>query len=354
MDSKTQLLYTANELFATGYRPGSITAISFNVAGSFSNQVMDGFQVRMKNTSSQSLTGTWESGLDLSFNGSYAISGSGWQTVTLQTPFSWNGSSLLIQICFDNNNYSLSSQVFSTQINNMAQHYFDDNSQGCSLPLSNLMNLRPNLNLTFANQASNCGQLVVNHFAGTVAPVNKTVTYSTVTNIAGETSKCWITKNLGASQQATAVNDATEASAGWYWQFNRKQGYKHDGTTRTPGTPWITSISENSNWQTASDPCTLELGSSWRIPTSTEWVNVNNANGWTSWTGPWGSGLKLHAAGILNPNNGILENRGTEGGYWCNIQYSQSTAEALFFFNTNCNVFGSVKINGCNVRCLRD
>ena len=87
-----------------------------------------------------------------------------------------------------------------------------------------------------------CGDpLTINHLvSGGVAPVDKTVTYGTVTNIPGETSKCWITSNLGADHQATAVNDATEASAGWYWQFNRKQGYKHDGTTRTPNTTWIT------------------------------------------------------------------------------------------------------------------
>ncbi len=78
-----------------------------------------------------------------------------------------------------------------------------------------------------------CGSsLTINHVAGVVAPVTKTVTYGTVTNIPGETSKCWITSNLGADHQATAINDATEASAGWYWQFNRKQGYKHDGTTQ--------------------------------------------------------------------------------------------------------------------------
>ncbi len=134
--------------------------------------------------------------------------------------------------------------------------------------------------------------------AGAVAPVAKSVTYGTVTNIPGEPSKCWITSNLGASQQATAVNDATEASAGWYWQFNRKQGYKHDGTTRTPNTTWIGSISETSDWVTANDPCTIELGSGWRIPTSTEWTNVDASGGWTDRNGPWTSGLKLHPAGV--------------------------------------------------------
>lgn len=77
-----------------------------------------------------------------------------------------------------------------------------------------------------------CGNsITVSHVAGTVAPVSKTTTYGTVTNIPGETTKCWITSNLGADHQATSMGDATEASGGWYWQFNRKQGYKNDGTT---------------------------------------------------------------------------------------------------------------------------
>ena len=46
---------------------------------------------------------------------------------------------------------------------------------------------------------------IINHLAANgVAPVDKTVTYSTVTGIPGEPTKCWITSNLGASQQATA------------------------------------------------------------------------------------------------------------------------------------------------------
>jgi len=68
--------------------------------------------------------------------------------------------------------------------------------------------------------------------AGGVAPVDKTVTYGTVlTNLAGPTAttyRRWITQNLGATNQATSADDATEPSAGWYWQFNRKQGFKHD------------------------------------------------------------------------------------------------------------------------------
>ncbi|MBK6346842.1 MAG: hypothetical protein IPF68_13080 [Bacteroidales bacterium] len=105
-----------------------------------------------------------------------------------------------------------------------------------------------------------CGAtLSITHTAGTV-PVNKTVNYGTVeTNLTGS-NKCWITQNLGADHQAIAATDATEASAGWYWQFNRTQGFKHDGTTRTPNTTWIYSINENSDWLPINDPCSLLLG----------------------------------------------------------------------------------------------
>ena len=63
-----------------------------------------------------------------------------------------------------------------------------------------------------------CGDnLTVNHLVTNgVAPVDKTVTYGTVTGIPGEPTKCWITSNLGSDHQANAVDDATEESAGWY------------------------------------------------------------------------------------------------------------------------------------------
>jgi hypothetical protein len=201
-----------------------------------------------------------------------------------------------------------------------------------------------------------CGSyILINHVAGNVAPVTKTVSYGTVTNIPGENAKCWITSNLGADHQATAVNDATEASAGWYWQFNQKQGYKHDGTNRTPNTIWITSINENSDWTTASDPCNIELGTTWRIPTYTEWYNVDNTGGWTNWNGPWGSGLKLHASGYLDPTNGSLGGRGGTGNYYSSTQNITTIGWRFHFSSTISQLFNdNGKSFGCSLRCIKD
>ena len=200
-----------------------------------------------------------------------------------------------------------------------------------------------------------CGSsFTVGHVAGTVAPVAKTVTYGTVKNIPGETAKCWITSNLGADHQATAVTDATEASAGWYWQFNLKQGFKHDGTTRTPGTTWISSINESSDWTLPNDPCSLELGAGWRIPTYSEWINVDAGGNWTNYNGPWNSALKMHAAGTLGNSDGALSNRGGYGNYWGSTQNSATNGWFLFISGNLSALYGNSKAYGFSVRCVRD
>ena len=203
-----------------------------------------------------------------------------------------------------------------------------------------------------------CGfALLINHVVtGGVAPVDKTVSYGSITNIPGEPTKCWITSNLGATDQATAVDDASETAAGWYWQFNSKQGFKHDGTTRTPATTWIGTIAVNSDWLTANNPCTLELGSGWRLPTTTEWANVDASGGWTNLNGPYGSGLKLHAAGILEANNGFLADRGTYGNYWSKMQYLDdwSWGECIHFNSGFSGAACQGKASGISVRCIKD
>jgi len=198
------------------------------------------------------------------------------------------------------------------------------------------------------------GSITINHIAGAVAPVNKTVTYGVVTNIPGVTNLFWITSNLGADHQATAVDDSTEASAGWYWQFNRKQGYKHDGTTRTPNTTWKNSIDEYSDWVAANDPCVIELGNGWRLPANTEWTNVKNGGGWTDWNGPWNSGLKMHAAGYLSFSDGSLGPRGTMGDYWSCTQETSFWSWYLEFMQIGIIIDNSIpKANGFSVRCVR-
>jgi len=200
-----------------------------------------------------------------------------------------------------------------------------------------------------------CGSgITIHHVTGDVAPVDKTVTYGTVTNIPGEPSKCWITSNLGADHQAAAVNDATEPSAGWYWQFNRKQGYKHDGATRTPNTTWINSINEDSDWLPDNDPCAIELGTGWRLPSYSEYDNIDNAGNWTEWNGPWNSALKMHAAGYLEVYDGQLNYQGAAGFYRTNLQHLTTHGFSLRITGFECYLESNAKAYGFSVRCLKE
>jgi hypothetical protein len=201
-----------------------------------------------------------------------------------------------------------------------------------------------------------CGEAVeIDHVAGNLAPVNKSTSYNTVSNIPGETTKCWITKNLGADQQPSTVTDNTEASAGWYWQFNRLQGYKHDGTTRTPNSQWITTINEYSVWTSSNDPCTQTLGPPWRIPTITEWENVDAAGNWSNYSGPFNSNLKMHAAGRIDNSTGLLVDRGSRGYYWSSTQTgSTDLGQDLFFNSSNCLTNLYSKSFGFSIRCIME
>lgn len=199
-----------------------------------------------------------------------------------------------------------------------------------------------------------CGDsITINHTIGDVAPVDKTVTYHTTTNIPGEETKCWITQNLGADHQAEAVNDATEASAGWYWQFNRMQGYLHDGTNRIPNSTW-NYIDEYTEWDTKNDPCHIELGEGWHIPTESELTNIHNIGNWTNWNDLWNSGLKLHAGGYLNYINGELQDRGIYGSSWSTSQSTNTKGWLLTFGLNTCYMSSNFKSFGLNMRCVKD
>ncbi|WP_183891531.1 hypothetical protein, partial [Pedobacter cryoconitis] len=200
-----------------------------------------------------------------------------------------------------------------------------------------------------------CMPFTVIHRAGlNGAPVDKTVTYGSVSTKISGTDKCWITQNLGADRQASAVNDATGSSSGWYWQFNRLQGYQYDGTTRTPGqviAPWVSPINDASSWTAANDPCTQLLGSGWRIPTNTEWAStIASPQNWKNAADAYASVLKLHGAGDITPA-GNLSTRGVNSNYWSSTMYL-NVSQGYYF--TNSRTTYNEKSAGLPLRCLQD
>jgi hypothetical protein len=214
-----------------------------------------------------------------------------------------------------------------------------------------------NFSQTTASCEFVCGNIMtVAHSAGSVAPETKSVNYGTVLTSLTGTNKCWITQNLGADNLPASGTDASEASAGWYWQFNRLQGYKHDGVTRTPSTSWISSITELANWSSSNDPCRSLLGIGWRIPTLTEWNSADANAAWTNFNSAFSSILKIHAAGRLSHLDGGLNVRGSTGFYYSSTRDSNSNSGGWYLYITGSECYTTLtnKAAALSIRCLKD
>ncbi len=146
--SKTDMLYTADEILSGGGAAGNITRIGFNVAA-YSSQTMNGFMIKMQNTSMTSITGLTADGWTTVYNGIYTVPGTGWQYVDLQNPFSYNGTqNLLVEICFGNSSYTTATTVNGSSISNMAVEMHQDNVNGCTFTSGIAQSTRPNICLS--------------------------------------------------------------------------------------------------------------------------------------------------------------------------------------------------------------
>jgi hypothetical protein len=110
MDSRTDMLCTASDI---GTGPAYFYKIGFFII-STSPQVMNGFKVKMQNTTITSISGFTSTGWTEVFAQNWAVPGIGLQFITLTTPFVYIGANLLIEICYNNSSSSSNSLIRST------------------------------------------------------------------------------------------------------------------------------------------------------------------------------------------------------------------------------------------------
>ena len=171
MDGRTQILLTAAELTAGGAAAGNINDIAFNVISN-ATQAMNGFNIGIQNTTLTTLSAFVTGGFTSVFSGTYTVPGTGWQTITFQNPYAWNGTSnILIEICYDNAAYSSYSPVYSTAAAGMTVGQYSDLStaSGCTgLTSGGVQANRPNVRMNIVS-------------AGPSAPVTVTIGNGTLT-----------------------------------------------------------------------------------------------------------------------------------------------------------------------------
>ncbi len=192
------------------------------------------------------------------------------------------------------------------------------------------------------------------------------MTYGTV--ISGG-NRCWLDRNLGASQVAIASNDA--ASYGDLFQWGRlDDGHQNrnseiTNTTSNTDVPghanFITNntdprdwrIPQNNNlWQGSTgvnNPCPV----GYRLPTQTEWQVE-----WDSWggnhnaNGAINSPLKLPMAGTRY-SIGSVTYEASSGFYWSST-FTDMFTWCLIFDNEDAVMNSYYRAGGLSVRCLKE
>lgn len=106
-DKKMQLLYTAAQLTAAGYRKGYVSEIGFYFYQNASSGTFNNYNLNIGNTAATTLSGGFAAytGSPVSvFSGTLNTpTGTGFGTFALPTPFYWDGvSNILIESCYDN------------------------------------------------------------------------------------------------------------------------------------------------------------------------------------------------------------------------------------------------------------
>ncbi len=192
-----------------------------------------------------------------------------------------------------------------------------------------------------------------------------TVTYGTVVSA---DSRCWLDRNLGATQVATSSDDS--ASFGHLFQWGRLD----DGhQVRTSPTTTILSNSDepghgnfiklntspydwrspqnNDLWQGEggiNNPCP----DGYRLPTQAEWDlerlswSSNNAEG------AFFSPLKLPLAGYRDLFSGSVDYEGSYGFYWSST-VNNTNSWYLAFSSGIANMYNLHRARGSSVRCIK-
>ncbi len=188
--------------------------------------------------------------------------------------------------------------------------------------------------------------------------------------VQGPDGKCWLDRNLGATQVATAIND-TLAYGNLYQWGRGVDGHQittsgttdtlsssdqpgHSNFIKSPLTPYDWRSPQNNNlWQGyggVNNPCPTGF----RLPTQPEWAALVSAAGITNGPTAYASALKLPYAGYRGYSNAGLIGQGSGGYYW------SSTPNGIYAYNLyfNSTAVGpannNIRAYGFSVRCLKD
>ncbi|MFA6336807.1 MAG: FISUMP domain-containing protein, partial [Candidatus Paceibacterota bacterium] len=198
------------------------------------------------------------------------------------------------------------------------------------------------------------------------------LTYGTVL---GPDGKCWMDRNLGATQVAVSASDAN--AYGYYYQWGRPtDGHQvsNSGVTSTnadsdiPGhANFITESVSPYDWRVPQSPneATLWAGANggsnnvcptgWHVPTQPEWATLAGYFSPQTSVGAFNSTLKLPLAGYRHRIDAALYYfRGRNGYYWSGSPRGTDASDLFFGSSGVAPEDKCSRALGFSVRCVKD
>jgi uncharacterized protein (TIGR02145 family) len=197
------------------------------------------------------------------------------------------------------------------------------------------------------------------------------VNYGTILS---STGKCFLDRNLGATQVATEYNDYHAYGDLFQWGRSADGHQAITWTSSSTGTPVYGSTSTNADvpsnnlfitendspydWRVNQNSTLWESNASinnpcptgWRIPTNNEWqaeIDTLNEESTTVY-----SKLKLTVAGYRDFSDASLGYMGSDGYYWSSSV--NSTDASNLYVVSNAEMYPNYRANGYSIRCLKD
>ncbi len=228
--------------------------------------------------------------------------------------------------------------------------------------------------------SSLCG----NNIADSTVP---TIIYN---GVLAKDGKCWLDRNLGATEVATTTTGHIngyddDAAYGWLFQWGRPaDGHQYTawGGQPSPSLSSIASISSSASvsvpapntnkfivnvpgdwlspqdgtlWKGINGGATNPCPTGFRIPTQSEWAALVTAEAITGGATGFSSNLKLTAAGTRLGSDASLYQQGAQAYYWSSTTNGDNSVTLFYSVPGMLNDNHSLgRSNGISVRCIKE
>lgn len=150
-----QTVYTAAEIAAAGGTASAIVQLGFDVTG-LPSYSLPNYTIQMKHTTATDASVYDGTGLTQVYNVANYNPVIGFDMLTLQTPFAWNGTdNILIDVCFDQvTTYTATGTVGIYTATGGANYIRNDNAPQCGVPSNATLNEKPVIQMVLGTAPS--------------------------------------------------------------------------------------------------------------------------------------------------------------------------------------------------------